>query len=68
MNTNQLIIVPDRQPTMHPSGRVLNLRTGLTRVFCLCGRSFTLSSQGEPQLLPGREGHFVVQRVPDHFC
>lgn len=65
MTVHEFTFAPDRHPAIHPSGRIVNLPTGLTRATCrCCGASFTINSHDEPQrLFPGRDTLFVVQRA-----
>jgi len=64
MTDHSFTYAPDYRPAIHPSGKVVYLRTGLTRVSCTCGSRFTIPPQEEPQrLLPGRDTLFVVWRL-----
>jgi hypothetical protein len=65
MDIHQFTFAPDRRPAIHPaSGMVIDLPTGVTRATCIyCGWYFTIPSTDEPQLLPGRDTLFVVQRA-----
>lgn len=64
MTQHRFTFKPDTRPAIHPSGMVVELPTGLTRVTCTCGSRFTIPAQEEPQrLFPGRGAVFVVHRV-----
>jgi hypothetical protein len=54
---------PDVQPAIHPpSGRVVDLPTGLTKAVCSCGARFTIPIPEVPhETVPGRE-HLIVLR------
>jgi hypothetical protein len=63
MTLHAYTFTPDLRPAVHPSGEVVYLPTGRTRVTCVCGARFTISPQEEPQrLIPSRAALFVVQR------
>lgn len=62
MPLHEYTFAPDRRPAIHPSGMVVDLPTGLTRVSCTCGARFTIRSTDEPRrIFPGRDTLFVMQ-------
>jgi hypothetical protein len=65
MVTHEYTFTPDIRPTIHPSGRIAYLPTGLTKAVCVhCGSSFTIPSTDEPQrVFATRDTMFVVQRA-----
>jgi hypothetical protein len=64
MDTHGYTYKPDYRPAIHPSGMVVDLPTGLTRVACTCGSRFAIPAQEESQrIFPGRNTLFVVQRT-----